>query len=89
VPRFIPRLRGLRATLSRFSFDWKRVVRKEYGTTFSWTTTALALLALERVHWDGSRSATLGVLAAMWLILALLWMTARWLKRTRRLLSPD
>jgi protein-S-isoprenylcysteine O-methyltransferase Ste14 len=90
VPRFIPHLRGLRATLSRFSFDWKRVVRKEYGTTFSWTTTAVALLALERVRWDGSRStASLDVLAAVWLILALLWMTARWLKRTRRLLSPD
>jgi protein-S-isoprenylcysteine O-methyltransferase Ste14 len=91
VPRFIPRLRGLRATLSRFSFDWKRVVRKEYGTTFSWTTTAVALFALERIRWDGLRAATsaLRVLTAIWLVVTLLWMTARWLKRSRRLLSPD
>jgi len=91
VPRFVPRLRGLRDTLSRFTFDWKRVVRKEYGTTFSWTTAALALLALERVRWDGPREATsaLCVLGATWLIIALLWMTARRLKQSRRLVSPD
>ena len=60
------------------AFDWKRVVRKEYGTTFSWTTTALALLALERVRWDGVREATpaLRVLGATWLSIALCWATA-------------
>jgi protein-S-isoprenylcysteine O-methyltransferase Ste14 len=91
VPRFIPRLRGLRETLSRFSFDWKRVVRKEYGTTFSWITTAVALLALERIRWDGLVGATaaLRLLAPTWLGVALLWVTARRLKQTRRLVSPD
>jgi protein-S-isoprenylcysteine O-methyltransferase Ste14 len=91
VPRFVPRLRGLGATASRFAFDWKRVVRKEYGTTFSWTTAALGFLALERVHWDGVHAATpaLGVLAAVWLVIALLWFTARRLKQSRRLVSPD
>jgi protein-S-isoprenylcysteine O-methyltransferase Ste14 len=91
VPRFVPRLRGLGATASRFTFDWKRVMRKEYGTTFSWTTAALAFLALERVHWDDLHAATpaLCVLAAVWLVIALLWMTARRLKQSRRLVSPD
>ena len=91
VPRFVPRLRGLRDTVSRFTFDWKRVVRKEYGTTFSWTTAALALLALERIHWDGFGDAitALPVLGAIWLGIGLLWFTARRLKQTRRLVSPD
>jgi protein-S-isoprenylcysteine O-methyltransferase Ste14 len=91
VPRFVPRLRGLRATIGRFSFDWKRVVRKEYGTTFSWTTAAVALLALERIWWDGLEGATsaLRVLGGLWLVILVLWMTARWLKRSRRLVSPD
>lgn len=91
VPRFIPRFTGLATTLSRFAFDWKRVVRKEYGTTFSWTTTAVALLALERARWDGLAGAApaLRVLLAAWLVLALLWITARWMKLTRRLTSAD
>jgi protein-S-isoprenylcysteine O-methyltransferase Ste14 len=91
VPRFVPRLRGLRDTISQFSFDWKRVVRKEYGTTFSWTTTALALLALERIRWDGFGDArpALYVLATIWLCIGLAWITARRLKQTRRLVSPD
>jgi hypothetical protein len=91
VPRFVPRLRGLRDTVSRFAFDWKRVVRKEYGTTFSWTTAALALVALEHVRWDGLAAAipVLRVLAAVWLVIGSLWMTARRLKQSRRLVSPD
>jgi protein-S-isoprenylcysteine O-methyltransferase Ste14 len=90
VPRFVPRLAGLGDTLAEFQFDWKRVVRKEYGTTFSWTTTAIAFLALERIHWDGLQGATpaLVPLGASWLALALLWMTARRLKRSHRLDSP-
>ena len=91
VPRFIPRLRGLATTLSRFSFDWKRVVRKEYGTTLSWTTTAVVLLTLERIHWDGIAAAapTLRALVSAWLVLAALWVAARWMKKTHRLDSAD
>ncbi len=91
VPRFIPRLRGLRQTLAGFSFDWKRVVRKEYGTTFSWTTTATLMLMLERISWDGVAGAApaLWRIGLVWLLLASAWGTARWMKKTRRLRSPD
>ncbi|MDX2167313.1 MAG: isoprenylcysteine carboxylmethyltransferase family protein [Deltaproteobacteria bacterium] len=91
VPRFIPNLRGIRTTLAGFSFDWKRVVRKEYGTTFSWTTTAVLLLVLERVDWDGVQGAAPAAarLLVVWLLLAAAWGTARWMKKTRRLVSPD
>lgn len=89
VNRFVPRLQGLRETLSRFHFDWKRVVRKEYGTTFSWTTTALVLIVLEHVEWEGlgEARATIVAAAVAWLILAVLWGTARWMKKTKRLMS--
>jgi protein-S-isoprenylcysteine O-methyltransferase Ste14 len=91
VPRFLPDPRGLRATLRRFTFDWKRVLRKEYGTTFSWTTTAVLLLALERAEWQGFAAArsVLGGLAVTWVGLALLWATVRWLKKHGRLASPQ
>lgn len=91
VPRFLPDLRGLRATLARFAFDWKRVLRKEYGTTFSWTTAALVLLALQDLERLGLRSARplLAGLAVVWVGLAALWATTRWMKKTQRLASPD
>jgi hypothetical protein len=43
VPRFVPDWRGSGATLAGMQFNWKRLVRKEYGSTFIWMTTALAL----------------------------------------------
>ena len=91
VPRFIPNLRGLGATLAKFSFDWKRVLRKEYGTTFSWTTTAVILSIVERLRWDGAAAASpaIGRLLVLWLLLAAAWGTARWMKKTRRLVSAD
>ncbi|MGH2570191.1 MAG: methyltransferase family protein, partial [bacterium] len=33
VPRFIPSWKGLPTTIRSMSFDWPRVVRKEYGST--------------------------------------------------------
>lgn len=34
VNRFIPDFRGLRQSLEKFTYDWKKVIRKEYGTFF-------------------------------------------------------
>ncbi len=48
VNRFVPRFTGLAQSLRPFAFDWKRVIRKEYGTTFTWTSTTLLLLIWER-----------------------------------------
>jgi protein-S-isoprenylcysteine O-methyltransferase Ste14 len=87
VNRFLPRLRGMRQTLGSMRFDWRRVVRKEYGTTFAWTSVALVLIAWEQIHWYGAAAARdlLVVLAAAWLGILLLYAVARWLKKTRRL----
>jgi protein-S-isoprenylcysteine O-methyltransferase Ste14 len=91
VNRFVPNFRGLRQTLADFHFDWKRVLRKEYGTTFSWTTTAVVLIILEHLEWDRWADARGVVIRAAlaWLCLAALWGVARWMKKTRRLVSPD
>lgn len=91
VPRFVPNLRGLGATLARFTFDWKRVVRKEYGTTFAFASCVVALIALQWVEWDGMVGVrrALTVLLPAWLVVVAAWGTARWMKKTRRLASPD
>ena len=38
VPRWVPTLRGFSVTLRSTEFDWMKVLRKEYGTPFAWTS---------------------------------------------------
>jgi protein-S-isoprenylcysteine O-methyltransferase Ste14 len=87
VPRFVPKLRNFGHTLSQFDFDWRRVIRKEYGTTFTLLTMILTLFVLEKVHWHGLEAAMGRVrgAAAIWLLAAGLWATARWAKKARRI----
>lgn len=87
VNRFLPSLRGLGATMRSMSFDWGRLIRKEYGSTFIWITTAIVLLLWERGsrqgwHSIGPRAA---VLAAAWLTALAAYLVARYLKKTGRL----
>jgi hypothetical protein len=72
------------------TFDWKRVVRKEYGTLFTFATCVLGLLALERVSFNDYAEER-GILVAMggiWAVAACAWATARILKK-KRLLGSD
>ena len=86
VNRFLPRLHGMRTTLAGLRFDWRRVVRKEYGTTFAWISVALLLIGWEQLHWYGGAAyGTVRWLAVAWLVVVALYSVARWLKKTRRL----
>jgi len=87
VNRFLPDVRGLRATLSQMRFDWRRVLRKEYGTTFAWVSAAFVFTAVEQITWHGvtaSQSALLR-LGVGWLTTALCYAVVRWLKKSGRL----
>ena len=87
VPRFVPRLAGIRTTLSSMTFDWKRLVRKEYGTFFSTSTAILGLLVWERIATSGFPAARVEVqaMAALWLVCIVAYVTARVLKKTGQL----
>jgi hypothetical protein len=87
VPRFVPRVRGLLGTIRAQPFGWRRLVRKEYGSTFTWTTTALALLAWERFRSPAysPRQGDYSVLAATWVAILACYLLARVLKKTGRL----
>ena len=69
------------------TFDWPRVVRKEYGSTFAWITAVIALLVWERVAVEGEASVRpdLGTYGIAWLAAFALWGVARFLKKTKRL----
>ena len=83
VPRFLPRLNGLGATLASMRFDWRRLLRKEYGTTFAGLTGVLALLLWDDYQVLGAasvRRAMPGALA-LWLPLAMTYLTLLYLKK--------
>jgi protein-S-isoprenylcysteine O-methyltransferase Ste14 len=53
VPRLLPRLRGLRATLRPLAFDWKKVAAKEYGTLYLTLMLSLAIVSYRSLRSDG------------------------------------
>ena len=90
VNRFLLSLRGIGATMRSMSFDWGRLIRKEYGSTFIWITTVFALLIWERAArrgW-GSTGHRVRVLAVVWAATVVGYLLARYLKKTGRLSAP-
>jgi protein-S-isoprenylcysteine O-methyltransferase Ste14 len=53
VPRLIPRLSGLGATLSGMAFDWRRVLVKEFYAPLGWLS-GLAIIAALNEWRDGA-----------------------------------
>ena len=90
VNRFLPSLRGLRATLAPMTFNWKKVVRAEYGTPFAWMSGMLALFLLERAVTPGGvlTRRTIIAVAVTWILLAIAYLTARTLKLRGALDTP-
>jgi protein-S-isoprenylcysteine O-methyltransferase Ste14 len=83
VPRFLPRMQGLLTTIRGMDFDWKRLVRKEYGTIYSSVSAVLLLVYWERVQEQGFDASQdlLRVLAFVWIPVTLLYLVARGLKK--------
>jgi hypothetical protein len=74
-------------TLRSAPFQWKRLVAKEYGTTFSGASAVLGLLLLERLRIDEYVDDTLPVtiIVSVWVVLLIGYLTARLLKKRGRL----
>lgn len=65
VNRFVPSFAGISKTLEGMHYDWKRVLRKEYGSTFTWVSAVLLLLIYERVSALGWAAAKPGALVIL------------------------
>jgi protein-S-isoprenylcysteine O-methyltransferase Ste14 len=87
VPRWWIRLRGLGATFSEMTFNWRRVVIKDYSTAMTWILTVLGLFAYQAVVARGVEG-SMGLLT-VFALLALLTVAAtlaiRALKKSKRL----
>jgi len=87
VPRFRLRLRGLGATIRSMRFDYRRVLRKEYGSTFSGVTILLGLLVWDdfQLRGDEAGARTLDVALWIWAPVVVFYLVVRWFKKTGRL----
>lgn len=87
VNRWLPSLRGLRKTLGGMTFNWRRVIIKEYSSVYSWILAALALEVHETLILNSlsAEIVFMTVLASLWLIATVAFLTAGYLKKTKRL----
>lgn len=89
VPAWIPDFRGLRNTLSGMTFNWRRVVVKEFGTPWGWISAigALTLLNLWRGGSFEANTTLVGIVVAVMAIAIVLWAVVMTLKSRRILVA--
>jgi len=89
VNRWIVNFKGLGKTLRSMEFKWKRVVIREYNATYLWMTGAVLIVMKhfyfhnELFNFDENLPLFIFILAG----LAILYLFARFLKKSRRLVS--
>jgi protein-S-isoprenylcysteine O-methyltransferase Ste14 len=87
VPRWWPRLDGLRETFAATRFNWTRVLIKAYSEPLGWTLP-IVLIALWNIRQTTGLAARPVAVTILWTLLAvvaLLWLTLGALKKTRTL----
>jgi protein-S-isoprenylcysteine O-methyltransferase Ste14 len=88
VHRWIPNFAGFSETLKNHRFAWKRVIIKEYNSTYSGST--LGLLIVAKVVYDnpsryGAFNGYLPALITVFLAFTVLYLFVRFLKKSQRL----
>jgi len=87
VPRFWPDLRGVVRTFGNYRFNWKRVIKKEYGTTCA-LLAAVYILGLSKywyLHGMSQERTLQPILALPLLVLLAAYLGALFFKKTRRI----
>ena len=86
VPRWLPRLEGLGSTLNSGGFNVRRVLIKEYNTTFVWLCAAvlLTMLHIWRAGGEAAFTAVAGNYLLLLAIIVVAYLTIRFLKKSGR-----
>jgi len=87
VPRFWPTLRGITGTFGNYQFNWKRVIKKEYGTTCSLLAAVYVLTVWKYafLHGMSADQVLRPILVAPLLFLLAVYVSAIFLKKARRI----
>lgn len=89
VNRWLPSLSGLGQTLSSMHFNWRRVLLKEYNSTFIWMGAAV-LASAKTLYWSSQYQPepnTRFILIGIFILLALTYGIVRYLKKSKRLVA--
>lgn len=84
VNRWIPSLKGILKTIKSMNFNWKRVLIKEYNSTFIWTLAAtLLILKNYYLHFSVDRfKSNLSYFLIFILFLIISYVAIRYLKKS-------
>ncbi|MEO8307535.1 MAG: isoprenylcysteine carboxylmethyltransferase family protein [Pseudomonadota bacterium] len=89
VPRWLPRLGAMGEALADMSFHWMRVLVKEFATPFGWITMLMLMSFWHMTtHQDiiGRRDIARALLVG-YIALAVVYLTVRYLKLSRRIVA--
>ena len=89
VNRFLPNFRGLGESLKEFRYDWKRALRKDYGTLFG-TFAGIVIINVWKnyyIYGFGAKKNEIILLAILLVPVILFYAVVRYLKLNGRLAS--
>ena len=89
VNRWIPNLKGISKTLQRMEFKWKRVIIREYNSTYIWMTGAVLIIMKHYYIHDEQFDFSPNLVTFLLLLVSLLflYLFARYLKKSKTLVS--
>ena len=91
TPRWWPRLGGLGETFSRFTFNWKRVLIKEYSAPLGWVLpiVLIGVFNMRRAVEASQTSYGEPLLYTLLGITVVFWLVAGWIKKKDKWLKPS
>ena len=89
VNRLIPNFSGMRETINSMQFNWRRLVVKEYGTTYTWIVCVILLIMKNHYLYYGLEASRTVMVASSLLVIffTLLYARARYLKKSGQLVA--
>jgi len=89
VNRLLPDLAGISTTLKSMTFNWRRLLVKEYGTTYAWTTVMILLIVKNQyLHYGHEVSKpVIWIACGSFIAVTIYYATVRFLKKTERLVG--
>jgi len=89
VSSLIPDLSGIGTTLKSMTFNWRRLLVKEYGTTYAWITVMIVLIVKNQYIRNGHELSgpVIWFSSLSFIAATILYSVVRYLKKTRRLVG--
>ncbi|MCX7098155.1 MAG: isoprenylcysteine carboxylmethyltransferase family protein [Methylococcales bacterium] len=84
VPRWLPRIEGLRDTIKNYEFDWPKVAVKEYGTIMTSLMVPLGIIAY-KLNVDNKLGDYQALLIGLAVVVMATYGYVRYLKKSGRL----